>query len=161
MGADLDDVAIGERPQSRYTSRMLPIHDGLAIPDDELEVSFARSSGAGGQNVNKVNSKAQLRFAVARSPSLPDGVRQRFLSRYQSRITTEGEILLTCDRHRDQAKNLEECRERLRQLILAVLFPPKPRRPTRRTRGSVERRLRAKAQQGARKRERGRSGFDD
>lgn len=153
--------ALGEPRASGYTSPMLAIDDHVALPEEELQVSFARSSGAGGQNVNKVNSKAVLRFAVETSPSLPEGVRQRFLERFQSRITTEGEIVLMCDRHRDQAKNVEECRERLRAMILSVLTPPKRRRPTRRTRGSVERRLKAKARHGEKKRARGRPGFED
>lgn len=120
------------------------ISDRLEIPEEELEISFSRSGGAGGQNVNKVNSKATLRFALMRSQALPEDVKGRFAAKYGSRLTQEGEIVLQGDRFRDQAKNVDDVRDRLVQLIRDVLVPPRKRRPTKPTRGSVERRLKAK-----------------
>jgi ribosome-associated protein len=123
---------------------MLAVHSNLAIPDDELRMTFSRSSGPGGQNVNKVASKATLHFAVRTSPSLPEDVRQRFLERYSSRITNAGEVVIHSDAFRDQPKNIQACRERLREMIVAVLRPPKKRRPTKPTKGSKVRRLKEK-----------------
>lgn len=127
----------------------------IKIPADELRLRFARSGGPGGQNVNKVSSKAVLHFDVARSPSLPDDVRQRFLKRYASRLTKQGEIVLHSDAFRDQRRNVADCYQRLRRMLQAVLLPPKQRRPTRPTAGSQLRRLKekkAKAQIKARRR---------
>src|SRR6478672_12249115 len=122
----------------------LEITPNLIIPDAELRLSFARSSGPGGQNVNKVSSKAILHFDVLTSPSLPPDVRERFLSRYQSRLTTSSEIVIHSEEFRDQPKNIEASRRKLRDLILAVLRPPKKRRATKPTRGSKVRRLKEK-----------------
>ena len=133
----------------------------ITIPDDELELQFARSGGSGGQNVNKVNSKAQLRWSVTTSRALPNDVRHRFLERYASRITNDGAILLQSDQHRDQGQNIDACKERLKELILEVLVPPKPRRPTRPSRGSVERRLKGKNVTSAKKQGRRTSRDDD
>src|SRR5262245_57563384 len=119
----------------------LVVAPNLTIPDAELRLSFARSGGPGGQNVNKVSSKAVLHFAVATSPSLPDGVRQRFLQSYRSRITTAGEIVIHSDEFRDQPKNIQASYDKLRQMLLAVLKPPKQRRATKPTKGSKVRRL--------------------
>ncbi|MDX1944654.1 MAG: alternative ribosome rescue aminoacyl-tRNA hydrolase ArfB [Pirellulaceae bacterium] len=120
---------------------MLQITTHIAIPDEELRLSFARSGGPGGQNVNKVSSKATLRWAVQTSPSLPDDVRQRFLTTYASRITNDGEILIVSQESRDQPKNIEICRTKLRDMILAVVRPPKKRHKTKPTKGSKVRRL--------------------
>jgi ribosome-associated protein len=122
----------------------LDIAPNLSIPDAELRLSFARSSGPGGQNVNKVSSKAVLHFAVATSPSVPDGVRQRFLEAFRSRITNAGEIVIHSDEFRDQPKNIQACYAKLREMLLAVLKPPKKRRPTKPTKGSKVRRLKDK-----------------
>ena len=123
---------------------MLPIHSSLAIPDDELRMTFSRSSGPGGQNVNKVASKATLHFAVRSSPSLPEDVRQRFLERFASRITNAGDVVIHSEEFRDQPKNIQACRDKLREMIRAVLRPPKKRRPTKPTKGSKVRRLKDK-----------------
>jgi ribosome-associated protein len=133
---------------------MLIVTRQLQIPLAEFEVTFARSSGPGGQNVNKVNSKAVLRWAVDRSPSLPDAVRQRFLQKYGPRLTTEGELLVTSQRFRDAPRNSQDCLEKLRAMLLSVVHPPKRRRATRPTRGSVERRLQGKRRQSAAKQNR-------
>ena len=134
---------------------MLEVTPELRIPLAELQFTYARSSGPGGQNVNKVNSKAVMRWAVAASPSLPGAVRERFLRKYASRLTERGELVMASQRYRDAPRNAEDCRERLRAMLLAVAHPPKPRRPTRPTRGAVRRRLENKRRQGDKKSQRG------
>lgn len=133
---------------------MLTVSATIQIPDNEFEFTFARSSGPGGQNVNKVNSKAVLRWSPTASPSLPDDVRQRFLSRYASRLTTAGELILTSQMSRDQNRNVEDCLARLKEMLLAVTRKPVARRPTKPSRGSHRRRLEAKRIQSAKKRHR-------
>jgi ribosome-associated protein len=122
----------------------LEISSNLRIPQEELRLSFARSSGPGGQNVNKVASKAILHFDVMNSPSLPADVRERFLATYRSRITTSGEVVIHSEEYRDQPRNIEASYTKLRQMILAVLKPPKKRKSTKPTRGSKARRLKEK-----------------
>jgi ribosome-associated protein len=122
----------------------LQITPSLKIPEAELRLSFARSSGPGGQNVNKVSSKAVLHFDVANSPSLPPDVRQRFLTHFKSRLTTAGEIVIHSDEFRDQPRNIQSGYDKLRAMILSVLRPPKKRRPTKPTKGSKVRRLKEK-----------------
>ena len=124
----------------------LQITSRIVIPDEELGFSFARSSGPGGQNVNKVNSKATLRWNPTASAALPDDVRSRFLKLYASRLTNDGEILITSQESRDQPKNIAICLEKLRAMIAGVLAAPKKRRPTKPTKGSKQRRLTAKKQ---------------
>jgi ribosome-associated protein len=120
---------------------MLTITDNLRLPLSELSFTFSRSSGPGGQNVNKVSSKATLRWNARRSPSLPQGVRQRFLARYGNRLTTEGELLVVSQRYRDQGRNVADCLDKLREMIQSVVAPPTPRKPSRPTYGSRLRRL--------------------
>lgn len=124
----------------------LHITSRIVIPDDELAFSFARSSGPGGQNVNKVNSKATLRWNITASAALPDDVRSRFLKLYANRLTNDGEILITSQESRDQPKNIAICLEKLRGMIQQVLMAPKKRRPTKPTKGSKQRRLNDKKQ---------------
>jgi ribosome-associated protein len=140
---------------------MLHVNARIQIPLAEFEFTYARSSGPGGQNVNKVNSKATLRWGVRRSPSLPDDVKERFLAAYGSRVTTEGEILIVSQKFRDQAKNVDDCLAKLREMLAAVAVAPRKRRPTKPTRGSRERRLREKRTGSERKRLRGKPGRED
>ena len=122
----------------------LEVEGGLRIPLREFSFSYARSSGPGGQNVNKVNTKVQLRWDLTKSPSLPEAVRQRFLDAFGTRVTNDGELVLSSTRYRDQARNQEDCLEKLRQMLASVARPPKKRRKTKPTRGSVRRRLESK-----------------
>ena len=133
---------------------MLIVTRQTQIPLAEFEITFTRSSGPGGQNVNKVNSKAILRWAVRGTLSLPEAVRERFLRKYAKRLTTEGELLMTSQRFRDAPRNLRDCLEKLRTMLLCVAHPPKLRRATRPTRGSVERRLQGKRRMSAAKKNR-------
>lgn len=131
---------------------MLVVNSRLQIPLSEFDFSYVRSSGPGGQNVNKVNTKAVLRWPVLSSESLPEEIRQRLLGKYRQRITSAGDLLVTSQRFRDAGRNTADCLEKLRQMLLAVAQPPTKRRPTRPTRGSVQRRLTAKRKQSQKKR---------
>ncbi|KFN46371.1 alternative ribosome rescue aminoacyl-tRNA hydrolase ArfB [Arenimonas metalli] len=139
---------------------MLQVSPTLAIPDDELVERFVRSSGPGGQNVNKVATAVELRFDVVNSPSLPEPVRARLLARRDRRLTDEGVLVLSAQRFRTQDRNREDARERLAALIAAVLVPPKKRIATKPTKGSKERRLGAKRERSTVKQQRRSSGWD-
>ena len=130
---------------------MLEINAHLRIPDDELEWSYVRSGGPGGQNVNKVASKAVLRWNLAASPSLPEDVKARLRARQANRITAEGDLVLTSQRYRDQERNRQDCLDKLREMIAEAAVRPKTRRKTKPTRGSQEARLRAKKRRAATK----------
>lgn len=131
------------------------VNEVLWLPYEELEFQFSRSSGPGGQNVNKVNSKALLRWNPTTNASLPPAVLERFLALYRNKFTTEGELLLQSDRHRDQKRNQEDCLEKLRELILRVALPPKKRKPTKPTFTARKKRLSGKRLRGETKRNRG------
>ncbi|HVV65223.1 MAG TPA: alternative ribosome rescue aminoacyl-tRNA hydrolase ArfB [Rhizomicrobium sp.] len=122
----------------------LRITPSIRIDESELEESFILSSGAGGQNVNKVASAVQLRFDVVRSLSLPDPVRLRLIALSGSRLTKDGVLVLVGRQFRDQARNRIDVRERLAELIRAAAVIPKKRRPTKPTRASKEKRLDSK-----------------
>jgi ribosome-associated protein len=120
---------------------MLPINDTLTIPEGELSFSYARSGGPGGQNVNKTSSKAVLRWKLADSDSVRPEVKERIARMERKRVTTEGELVITSQRFRDQERNRQDCLERLREIVLRALVVPKVRRATKPTRGSKRRRL--------------------
>ena len=111
------------------------------IPSTAIAIHFARSGGPGGQNVNKVNTKAEVRVRVADLAFPADDVRERFLAREGTRVTAGGELLITSQVHRSQAQNLEECLGRLVGMLRAALVRPRVRRATRPTAGSRQRRL--------------------
>lgn len=122
----------------------LQVTPRIVIDEDELQEQFIQASGPGGQNVNKVATAVQLRFNVARSPSLPEDVRQRLAALAGRRMTRSGDLVLTARTHRSQDRNREEVRERLVALIRQAAVAPKPRRATRPTLASKQRRLDAK-----------------
>ncbi|MSR58652.1 MAG: aminoacyl-tRNA hydrolase [Planctomycetaceae bacterium] len=133
---------------------MFNVTPQIQIPDDELSFTYVRSSGPGGQNVNKVSSKAVLRWSPTASPSLPYEVRGRFLSKYASRLTTAGELIVTSQRFRDQPRNAADCLDKLREMLVAAARKPIARRPSKPTRGSQKRRLEAKRVNSRKKRNR-------
>lgn len=133
-------------------SARLPITASLSLDPAEIAISFIRASGPGGQNVNKVSTAAQLRFDLRNSPSLPFGVKARAEKLAGSRLTSEGEIVISADRHRTQAMNRDDAITRLIDLLRAAATPPKPRRATRPTLASKQRRLDRKGERSTVKR---------
>ncbi|MGC5778893.1 alternative ribosome rescue aminoacyl-tRNA hydrolase ArfB [Methylobacterium sp. NFXW15] len=127
----------------------------IAIPDAELIETFVRSSGPGGQNVNKLSTAVQLRFDVRRSRALPDAVAVRLMRLAGRRLTDDGVLVLVAQQFRTQERNRADARERLAALVAEAAVPPTPRRPTRPTLASKKRRLEAKTKRGVTKRLRG------
>jgi len=124
---------------------------GIRIPEAEFHWTYVRSGGPGGQNVNKVASKAVLRWDVAGSPSLPPEVKQRLLAQLRRRITVGGELIVSSQRYRDQERNRQDCLEKLGEMIVRAALRPKVRRPSKATRASREARLRDKRRRAAAK----------
>ncbi|TCZ64530.1 aminoacyl-tRNA hydrolase [Roseicella aquatilis] len=140
---------------------MIRVTPRISLEESELQEEFLRASGAGGQNIQKVETAVQLRFDVARSPSLPEPVRERLLILGGRRVTKDGVLVITAQRHRTQDRNREDARERLLALIReAAIPPPPPRRPTRPTLGSKLRRLEGKAKRSGVKAMRGKPASD-
>lgn len=132
----------------------LRIDQSLTLPAHELSFVAMRSSGAGGQNVNKVASKVELRFDPKSSSVLTQEVKARLKKLAARYLDAEGQIRVTSQKTRDQSRNLEDAREKLAQLIRKALIPPKKRIPTKPTKGAKERRLQDKQRTAERKRER-------
>jgi ribosome-associated protein len=126
------------------SSRPLRVDARLVLPAGELEVSYTRSGGPGGQNVNKVETCALIRFPVGRSRALRQDQKEKIRAALRSRITGSDELLVRSDRFRQRHSNEEDARTRLAAMLAKALLPSIPRKASRRTRGSVERRLEAK-----------------
>jgi ribosome-associated protein len=135
-------------------SDALTITSSLLIPADELSWTAVRSSGPGGQNVNKVATKVELRFDFEASAVLGPSVKARLLRNVEGRLDAEGRLLITSDETRSQSRNLELARARLAEFVRAALVAPKRRKKTRPSRASKERRLEQKRQTAAKKRDR-------
>lgn len=127
-------------------TEILDVSPRIRICCSEFDWGVARSSGPGGQNVNKVNSKVMLRWPILTSTGVPVDVRDRFVSAYHNRLTTEGDLVLTSERFRDQPKNVHDCLEKLREMLQAVAIAPKPRRVSKPTKASKRRRVADKRQ---------------
>jgi ribosome-associated protein len=140
---------------------MIRINSRIDLDENELDFSFIRASGPGGQNVNKVSSAVRLRFDVKHSPSLPDDVRHRLIRLAGRKVTDAGELIVTAQIHRSQERNRQEALEKLIDLIQRAAVPPVPRRPTRPTAGSRKRRLESKSRRSTIKRLRGGPHSDD
>jgi ribosome-associated protein len=140
---------------------MIPITHGIALHETEVSETFIRGSGPGGQNVNKVATAVQLRFDVRNSPSLPEEVKARLQRLAGKRLTLDGVLIITAQRHRTQERNRADALERLLELIREATRRPKPRRPTRPTLASKKRRLESKSKRSEVKRNRvSRPGLD-
>jgi ribosome-associated protein len=133
----------------------------VVVPSGALSFRAVRSSGPGGQNVNKVATAVQLRFDAARSPSLPEEVRRRLMHLAGSRLTVDGEIVIDARRYRSQEQNRQDAVLRLTVLVRRAAEPPKPRRKTRPTAAARERRLAAKKRRSRIKGQRGRVSGED
>jgi ribosome-associated protein len=123
---------------------MIRITGRISIDEREIVENFVRASGPGGQNVNKLSTAVQLRFDVRGSPSLPPDVATRLERLAGARLTRDGVLVITAQRHRTQLRNRQDALDRLVELIRAAATPPAPRRPTKPTRASRERRIEGK-----------------
>ena len=131
-----------------HAALMLLVAPDWVVPADDLEYKFVRSSGPGGQNVNKVASKVELRFKLAASRALNAGQRRRLVAAFPSHVTQDGDFILFGDRFRSQSQNQRDVGERLAQMLLSIRFPPKRRVATRPSRASKARRVADKRSRG-------------
>jgi ribosome-associated protein len=127
---------------------MIRVTDSISIDDSELTEDFVRSSGPGGQNVNKLSTAVQLRFNVRRSPSLPNDVALRLMRLAGSRLTKDGVLIITAQSHRTQERNRQDARDRLIELIRQAAVVPVKRRKTKPTKASKEKRIESKKRRG-------------
>jgi ribosome-associated protein len=140
---------------------MIPVTGRIAIDEREIEESFVRASGPGGQNVNKLSTAVQLRFDVRHSPSLPSDVRERLERIAGSRLTNDGVLVIIAQRHRIQVRNRDDALNRLIEMIRQAAVVPVKRRPTRPTKASRERRIEGKKRRsGIKNLRRSRPSFD-
>jgi ribosome-associated protein len=139
---------------------MLDITPLLQIPETEFTWSFARSGGPGGQNVNKVASKALLRWDIATNTSIPADVKNRLAEQQKRYFTLDGGLIITSQRYRDQERNKEDCLQKLREILVQALFVPKARKKTRPSKGAKRRRLQEKKQRSDVKQNRKRPNID-
>ena len=137
---------------------MIQVTADIAIPESEISERFVRASGPGGQNVNKVSTAVELRFDPSQSAAIPSDVRDRLRTLAGSRMTADGVLVIDARRHRTQAQNREDARERLAELVRQALVKPRRRRATRPGKGAVERRIETKKRRSDTKRARGRIG---
>jgi ribosome-associated protein len=135
------------------------VNDRVVIPASEVRIAFARSGGPGGQNVNKVESKAELRWSPATTSAVSGEQRDYLLSRLAGKLTLDGELIVTSTLTRDQIRNRADAEAKLAAIVVAALHKPKTRRPTKPSRGAKERRIKAKKIRGDVKR--GRRGGDE
>lgn len=133
---------------------MIWITEKVQIPEDEYELSFARSSGPGGQNVNKVSSKTTLKWNIDNTQSLRIEVIARFREMFGNRINNDGMVVVQSDKFRDQPRNIEDCKSKLAKMIEEVLTPPKKRKPTKPSRAQKEQRLDQKKKNAEKKKNR-------
>ena len=140
---------------------MLVVNHRLQIPLAQLRFSFSRSRGPGGQNVNKVNTKAMLRWAVSSSPSISEGVRERFLAKFRRRVNKEGDLVITSQRFRNQGRNVADCLAKLRQMLADVTVAPTKRKPVKPTKAAQQKRRRRNEALSRKKERRRRPILDD
>jgi ribosome-associated protein len=138
----------------------LEVNGSLSIPRSELDVRVSRSSGAGGQHVNKTSSRVEIFWNIPASRALTDEQRNRLLEKLASRLTTEGSIRIVASDMRSQTRNRELAEERLAETLRRALIVPKKRKPTRPTRAAKEARLESKKRQSQKKVERRKGSFD-
>ena len=133
---------------------MLIVNEDISIRISEFKFSYARSPGPGGQNVNKVNSKAILKWSILKTKSLPETVKHRFEKKYRRRISRAGELTISSHRFRDQGRNVADCLHKLREMILSVATEPKVRKPTKVSKSAKRKRLDTKRRQSEKKQSR-------
>ncbi|MDQ3419886.1 MAG: aminoacyl-tRNA hydrolase [Acidobacteriota bacterium] len=137
---------------------MIQVTPDIAIPESEISERFVRASGPGGQNVNKVSTAVELRFDPSQSAAIPSDARERLRVIAGSRMMADGVLVIDARRHRTQAQNREDARERLADLVRQALVKPRRRRATKPGKGAVERRIETKKRRSDTKRGRGRIG---